>query len=74
MPDAVLKARDVRAWEIADDTGGGIKAGIADCAFQITTGKTGDLIAPAVLTETFAAATDADARQGKFVLNAAGLR
>ena len=74
MPDTVLKTRNVRAWEIANDAGGGIKAGIADCAFQITTGKTGDLIAPAVLTETFAAATAADARQGKFVLNAAGLR
>ena len=50
MPDAVLKARDVRAWEIADDTGGGIKAGITNAALQIATGKTGDLIAPAVNT------------------------
>ena len=74
MPDSVLKTRNVRAWKIADDTGGGIKAGITDCAFQIAIGKTGDLIAPAVLTETFAGATAADARQGKCVLNAAGLR
>ena len=65
MPDTVLKARDVRAWEIADDAGGGIKAGIANAAFQIATRKTGDLIAPAVITETFAGATGADACQGK---------